>query len=56
MTNVATEYDAAGDELGQFLGVPIADFATDAAGDVEAVTQRGAVNVANAATLRYWEL
>ena len=56
VTNVATEYDAAGDELGQFFGVPIANFATDAAGDVEAVTQRGAVNVANAATLRYWEL
>jgi hypothetical protein len=56
VTNVAMEYDAGGDELGQFFGVPIADFATDAAGDVEAVTPRGVVNVANAATLRYWEL
>ncbi|MDR2030205.1 MAG: hypothetical protein LBP65_01925 [Puniceicoccales bacterium] len=55
-TNISMEYDAAGDELGQFNGVPIADFATDASGAVESVTQRSVVNVGNGASLRYWEL
>jgi hypothetical protein len=54
-TNLATAYDAAGDELGQFFGVPIADFRTDAAGNVEEVKPRAVVNVANGVLFRYWE-
>jgi hypothetical protein len=54
--NISTEYDASGDEVGQFKGVPIATFSTDADGNVVSVSPFGVVNIGNSVLFRYHEM